>query len=920
MLRYRALKDKVLRPSPPLSPAQQAAWPQMVFGIVDSGSAGSQAAAARLGYHNDGFLSTASDGDTYFADLPAAACGASALPIVPLMCSLDGPIADAGFAVTTLESPYLPIGGEMFWNAGANGSGTLVVNGHTAAHRLRMQHFTYLSIVHGLSPYGSGAKSRRRGGGVGGGGGGIGGSNAENINSWQSEPLNISRLWNCGGPSWWACGMPAPDAYVAEIANKTSFDYIRDFLGYRIQLNGAYFPSNVSLGGTLSVAIRVTNFGFSAPINPRLVFLVLINATTDAIIFITHFPGVDWRAWQPHVPGDPQFAPLEHFAGASPVLEAGSVAPGRYSLGVFMPDANPGGASNASSFSVRFANRECASLAAAGAGCIFWWSDSGGAGGVNVLGSIDVLPAAVLGETSGPPPADAAISRGAPAEGGAAAPLWPTAVGPPSSSSLGSAAGPTAPLSARFLNGSSGGASWAEDYEVASGGPLLLRATEALFFGRVRADGNFSLLSVSIASGALVFAAPLLVPDSLPGPYSSSCGPLGAALDACGAAYAALGCGPEPLSLMNYIFALDAATGAQRWRARFDGTGGFAALAPSSSCRALFSTGGSRDGPEQVLTLAAADGTTLGAFSPGEGPWVGLNAQQLAFSVAPGQGRDDTLVAANAPTSPFVAAYSVAGDGAAGPDALRFNTTGPDGSGIKNFFNNHVVPPVVFDGGASVALAFDPPWDSAPGAAGFTVWSMPTAGGEPAWSAQLAASAANATMRALGASAKSGALVAHVEYDHAPSGEVFLLDSATGAPLLASPCLVSAPGAPEATVLRGLVIDDLAEGGPTAALLALGWSRPVPPQGGSGPDGRYFQGQGNCTSLELVVLRVAPGSSCAVVSRLELTALLPVSFPVPWVAENTAGLLPLAYPSLAIASGKYVVQVPGFAVLVVEGA
>jgi hypothetical protein len=95
--------------------------------------------------------------------------------------------------------------------------------------------------------------------------------------------------------------MPAPDAYVAEIANKTSFDYIRDFLGYRIQLNGAYFPSNVSLGGTLSVAIRVTNFGFSAPINPRLVFLVLIDAATDAIVFITHFPGVDWRAWQPHV-------------------------------------------------------------------------------------------------------------------------------------------------------------------------------------------------------------------------------------------------------------------------------------------------------------------------------------------------------------------------------------------------------------------------------------------------------------------------------------------------------------------------------------------------------------------------------------------------------------------------------------------
>ena len=397
LLRYSALKDKVLRPSPPLSPAQQAQWPAMTFGIVDSGSAGSQVAAARLGYHNDGFLSTPSDGDTYYSDLPAAACGAAAaaLPIVPLMCSLDGPIADLGYEVTTREAPWLPVGGEMYWNAGGNGSGTLAVDGHTAAHRLFAQHFTYLSIVHGLAPYGSskgGAAARARGRGRVDAGG------LENINRWMLEPLNISRLWNCGGPSWFPCGMPVADAYAAAIdtANLTTFDYIRDALGYRIQLNGAYVPSNVTLGGTLSVAVYVSNYGFAAPLNPRLVYVVLIDAAADAIAFITHFPGVDVRDWQPHVPGDPQFATLAHFAGASPELELGAVAPGTYFLGIFMPDASPVAASNASAFSIRLANRECATLAEAGSGspaCTFFWQDKGGAGGVNVLGPIEVLAA-----------------------------------------------------------------------------------------------------------------------------------------------------------------------------------------------------------------------------------------------------------------------------------------------------------------------------------------------------------------------------------------------------------------------------------------------------------------------------------------------------------------------------------------------
>ena len=430
MLRYAGLKSAVLRPVPPLSEAQQAAWPGMVFGVVDGGSVGSQAAYARLGYHNDGFLSTASDGDTYFASLPADACGEGALPIVPLMCSLDGPIVDAGFAVTTAEAPYLPIGGEMYWNAGADNATTLVVDGHTAAHRLRMQRFSYLSIVHGLAPYGSGGSAG--GGGSRSGDCESGGDSEsdhragrsrggeydrakgrriensdyrakgrrlngiENINAWMREPLNISRLWNCGGPSWFDCGMPAPDAYVQALPNLTAYDYIRDFLGYRVQLLEASFPASVALGAELTVAVRLVNYGFAAPANPRGMLLALIDAGAaggaGAIVFTAPFPGVDARAWQPFVPNDPLLQPLVHFAGAAPRLAA--LAPGAYALGLYLPDAAPG-ASNASAFSVRLANKACATMSAAGVNaCTWWWVDARSAGGVNVIGQVVVSAAA----------------------------------------------------------------------------------------------------------------------------------------------------------------------------------------------------------------------------------------------------------------------------------------------------------------------------------------------------------------------------------------------------------------------------------------------------------------------------------------------------------------------------------------------
>lgn len=413
MLRYRALKDKVLRPSPPLSSAQKLLWPNMVFGVVDSSSANTQTASARIGYHNDGFLSTSSDGDTYYADLPSSTCGTDAVSIIPLFCTLDGPQIDTGFITTTLESPYLPIGGEMYWNAGGNGTNTISVDGHTAAHRLRMQHFTYLSIVHGFAPYGRDNKGQKHEGIILSNNSysqiqsiksshssigfdkrnAIAPSVTENINAWMSTPLNISRLLNCGGPTWSQCGMPLPSAYEASSVNRTVFDYIRDFLGYRLQLNSAYWPGTIILGSELSVAAKITNFGFSSPINPRLIYIVLIDPMaangSGEIVFISHFPGIDVRSFMPYIPGDPEFEPIENIISASPELLPNSLSIGNYYLGLYLPDAYPG-ASNSSAFSIRLANRACISPIEIGNGCVWFWKDARGAGGVNVIGKVNV--------------------------------------------------------------------------------------------------------------------------------------------------------------------------------------------------------------------------------------------------------------------------------------------------------------------------------------------------------------------------------------------------------------------------------------------------------------------------------------------------------------------------------------------------
>ena len=377
----------------------QGAGSPLRYGVVDSGSAGGGAVFARTGYHNDGLLSyvagvtpwPASDGMTWYADVPVGPCGSG---VAPLACTADGALQSYDFDLMAHESHWVPTDAEMFPFAGLR---TPYIDGHAAAHRARMHHHTTLSVSHGLAaldnPGGRGAL-------------------AEAIDGWMAQPLNVSRLGDCGGaPGHFPCNLPAPPDYVA--VPHSTFEYLRDFLGYRLQLTeatwavGAAAAAAAAASSSSSAAraeVEVTfsgtivNWGFAAPVSPRSVRLALVdvhsNSSSSSIVAWSALPGVNAAAWAPHIPHDPLHLPLNHSLAGVLRVQGGALAAAgggggskNFSLGLWLPDER----STSVAWALRLANAPCADPAAVGPECgVHWWLPPVGEGGINLFTAIQL--------------------------------------------------------------------------------------------------------------------------------------------------------------------------------------------------------------------------------------------------------------------------------------------------------------------------------------------------------------------------------------------------------------------------------------------------------------------------------------------------------------------------------------------------
>lgn len=169
-------------------------------------------------------------------------------------------------------------------------------DGFYSALKLKYFNFTSFNISHnnlldGRSPYEmpDGFDNSANGGEVLTGEG-IPNANNTAIAGWKDKMISSTELAEFG--------MPISDEYFVNAAgvaiDRSAYDYIRDHLGYRLELRSTQFnvsPSNISFNTS------IINRGFAAPQNKRDLYFVLMNEVNELISYIKS--DEDWRNWQP---------------------------------------------------------------------------------------------------------------------------------------------------------------------------------------------------------------------------------------------------------------------------------------------------------------------------------------------------------------------------------------------------------------------------------------------------------------------------------------------------------------------------------------------------------------------------------------------------------------------------------------------
>ncbi len=291
--------------------------------------------AARIGFCDHGFMVGKNDAGT-FAPRP----------------SVD-------YDYMTRESLFLPMDGELFW-AWSRPSGVKKDDGLEAIRRLWEHHYTFFSYAHNHTVYEGTWAIKKYGARF-------------SIDEWKKEIVTPEFLRKNH--------LPISDGYFEDAKGKyverTIFEYIRDHLGYRLELRGAEYAECVSKDKKFDVMIRLVNRGFAAPINPRVMYLVLIDRNKN--VYIVSQSDTDIRKFYPCKPEHRQRLAPEYKIRFAVNSESLSNLPrGFYKIGIWLPDKYESIRYDAR-YAIRFANRD-----------VDWWVDGQGRYGINVIGELEL--------------------------------------------------------------------------------------------------------------------------------------------------------------------------------------------------------------------------------------------------------------------------------------------------------------------------------------------------------------------------------------------------------------------------------------------------------------------------------------------------------------------------------------------------
>lgn len=175
------------------------------------------------------------------------------------------------------ESAYVPVGGETFWGYESNEK----VNGYDAIKQFSAFRQNSFSIFHMFIEDGVGQ--------------------GYEIEKWQSLPITAEWLESNGilySPNWFG-----EDGKT----ERTVFDFVSDYLGYRLEGQRANVSGEIKPNGLLKADFTLINYGFSAAFNMNSGFAVLDSEGN----LVSSFPAGDPETWNSRDP--------ENYADASPI-------------------------------------------------------------------------------------------------------------------------------------------------------------------------------------------------------------------------------------------------------------------------------------------------------------------------------------------------------------------------------------------------------------------------------------------------------------------------------------------------------------------------------------------------------------------------------------------------------------------------
>jgi hypothetical protein len=227
----------------------------------------------------------------------------------------------ANFNQIVKESPYLLVDGELPWGSWSvskdkdNPGASWLIDGIPTARQLFLQHFTSLSAKHnykeGIKMFDDDDNTKF------------------SMMYWKETPIPETFLKENKMPF-------SPDYFTNSAGKKVErnvFDYIRDHLGYRIELQSLKYTTGKQY---TSVDISLINRGFSTIINQRPVYLVLIDDKNKIIELKTQ---ADVTSWQPYDPSDTSRTPLVHHIQYQ-ISNSIKIDSKKYKIGLWMPDNN----------------------------------------------------------------------------------------------------------------------------------------------------------------------------------------------------------------------------------------------------------------------------------------------------------------------------------------------------------------------------------------------------------------------------------------------------------------------------------------------------------------------------------------------------------------------------------------------------